>query len=215
MAKHRRRLTTSHVPAIGGAIAKGLQQDPYWKPFFDGFPPVREWLARGEARRRRGVLQRPRPELLPRQDADLRGRRGARVPQRRRGLGHPAAAAVQGRPGPVLAPDRVAGRRGVRPHHLPGDAGRPRLHAADGAALAATRTGRCASCRSCINTVQFPLPSAARCYKLGQAIGRGDRSPGTRTSGWWCSAPAACRTSSTASAPASSTRSSTCSSWTA
>jgi protocatechuate 4,5-dioxygenase beta chain len=24
----------------------------------------------------------------------------------------------------------------------------------------------------CINTVQFPLPSATRCYKLGQAIGR-------------------------------------------
>jgi len=39
-------LTTSHVPAIGGAIAKGLQSDPYWKPFFDGFVPVREWLAR-------------------------------------------------------------------------------------------------------------------------------------------------------------------------
>src|SRR5512140_1398754 len=38
-------LTTSHVPAIGGAIAKGLQQDPYWKPFFDGFTPVRRWLA--------------------------------------------------------------------------------------------------------------------------------------------------------------------------
>jgi hypothetical protein len=31
-------ITTSHVPAIGRAIArKGLQQDPYWKPFFDGF----------------------------------------------------------------------------------------------------------------------------------------------------------------------------------
>ena len=39
-------ITTSHVPAIGGAIAKGLQSDPYWKPFFDGFPPVREWLAK-------------------------------------------------------------------------------------------------------------------------------------------------------------------------
>jgi protocatechuate 4,5-dioxygenase beta chain len=38
-------LTTSHVPAIGGAIAKGLQQEPYWKPFFDGFIPVRRWLA--------------------------------------------------------------------------------------------------------------------------------------------------------------------------
>ena len=32
--------------AIGGAIAKGIQQDPYWKPFFDGFPPAHEWLHR-------------------------------------------------------------------------------------------------------------------------------------------------------------------------
>ncbi len=37
---------TSHVPGIGNAIARGLQQDPYWKPFFDGFNPVHEWLAR-------------------------------------------------------------------------------------------------------------------------------------------------------------------------
>ncbi len=39
-------ITTSHVPAIGGAIAKGIQADPYWAPFFNGFPPVRQWLAR-------------------------------------------------------------------------------------------------------------------------------------------------------------------------
>ena len=39
-------VTTSHVPSIGGAIAKNKQQDPYWKPFFDGFPPVHEWLAK-------------------------------------------------------------------------------------------------------------------------------------------------------------------------
>ena len=36
---------TSHVPSIGGAIHKGLQQDPYWKPFFDGYARVHEWLA--------------------------------------------------------------------------------------------------------------------------------------------------------------------------
>ncbi|MDM0029743.1 class III extradiol dioxygenase family protein [Variovorax saccharolyticus] len=36
---------TSHIPAIGGAIARGQQQEPYWKPFFDGFPPIRDWLA--------------------------------------------------------------------------------------------------------------------------------------------------------------------------
>lgn len=35
---------TSHVPAIGGAIMRGDQETPYWKPFFDGFPPVRDWL---------------------------------------------------------------------------------------------------------------------------------------------------------------------------
>jgi protocatechuate 4,5-dioxygenase beta chain len=37
---------TSHVPAIGQAIARGIQDDPYWKPFFDGFAPIHEWLAR-------------------------------------------------------------------------------------------------------------------------------------------------------------------------
>jgi protocatechuate 4,5-dioxygenase beta chain len=36
---------TTHVPSIGNAIAKGLQHDPYWKPFFDGFIRAREWLA--------------------------------------------------------------------------------------------------------------------------------------------------------------------------
>ena len=38
-------VTSSHVPAIGRAIANGLQDDPYWKPFFAGYPPVRQWLA--------------------------------------------------------------------------------------------------------------------------------------------------------------------------
>ena len=37
---------TSHVPAIGGAIAKHRESEPYWKPFFDGYPPVRTWLDR-------------------------------------------------------------------------------------------------------------------------------------------------------------------------
>ncbi len=38
--------TTSHIPAIGNAIAKGQQNEPYWKPFFDSFPIVRQWLAK-------------------------------------------------------------------------------------------------------------------------------------------------------------------------
>ncbi|MBO9574121.1 MAG: protocatechuate 3,4-dioxygenase [Sphingobium sp.] len=38
-------LFTSHVPGIGGAIARGVQKEPYWAPFFDGFAPVHDWLA--------------------------------------------------------------------------------------------------------------------------------------------------------------------------
>jgi protocatechuate 4,5-dioxygenase beta chain len=37
---------TTHVPSIGKAIADGKQNDPYWKPFFDGFPPVHRFIAR-------------------------------------------------------------------------------------------------------------------------------------------------------------------------
>lgn len=38
-------IATSHIPAIGAAIAAGRQSEPYWKPFFDGYPPVHAWLA--------------------------------------------------------------------------------------------------------------------------------------------------------------------------
>lgn len=44
MAKILGAVTTSHVPAIGNAIAKGLQADPYWKPFFKGWDGVHAWL---------------------------------------------------------------------------------------------------------------------------------------------------------------------------
>ena len=46
MAKIIGGFSTSHVPAIGNAIAKKQQNEPYWKPFFDAFPPVREWIGR-------------------------------------------------------------------------------------------------------------------------------------------------------------------------
>jgi len=39
-------ISTSHVPLIGKAIAQHLQKEPYWKPFFDGFDAAHEWLKR-------------------------------------------------------------------------------------------------------------------------------------------------------------------------
>lgn len=40
---------TSHVPTIGVAYDKGKQQDPVWKPLFDGYTPVAAWLAAQQA----------------------------------------------------------------------------------------------------------------------------------------------------------------------
>jgi protocatechuate 4,5-dioxygenase beta chain len=37
-------ISTSHVPSIGAAIARGEMQSDYWRPFFDAFSPIRRWL---------------------------------------------------------------------------------------------------------------------------------------------------------------------------
>jgi protocatechuate 4,5-dioxygenase beta chain len=36
---------TSHVPTIGLAFDKGKQEDPDWKPLFEGYQAVAQWLA--------------------------------------------------------------------------------------------------------------------------------------------------------------------------
>ncbi|MGD8325107.1 MAG: class III extradiol dioxygenase family protein [Gammaproteobacteria bacterium] len=38
-------VTTSHIPAIGNAMTDKREGNPYWKRFFDGYEPVKEWLA--------------------------------------------------------------------------------------------------------------------------------------------------------------------------
>ena len=35
----------SHVPSVGPVVDRGRQGDPAWKPLFDAYVPVREWLA--------------------------------------------------------------------------------------------------------------------------------------------------------------------------
>ena len=36
----------SHVPSIGPVVDRNRMQEPGWKPLFDAYVPVREWLAR-------------------------------------------------------------------------------------------------------------------------------------------------------------------------
>ena len=45
MAKIVGGVGSSHVPSIGKAYDMGQQDEPDWKPLFDGYKPVRKWLA--------------------------------------------------------------------------------------------------------------------------------------------------------------------------
>ena len=38
-------LAASHTPTIGFAYDKSKQADPVWKPIFDNFAPLADWLA--------------------------------------------------------------------------------------------------------------------------------------------------------------------------
>jgi len=44
MAKIIAGVGTSHVPAIGAAIDHNKTQDPYFKPLFDGVEPLKKWI---------------------------------------------------------------------------------------------------------------------------------------------------------------------------
>jgi protocatechuate 4,5-dioxygenase beta chain len=163
---------TSHVPAIGGAIARGLQDEAYWKPFFDGFDAVHEWLAR----------VRPDVAVVFYNDHGLNFfldkmptfAIGAAAEYRNadEGWGLPTSRPFQGAPDlswhlieslvadefdVTMCQEMLVDHAFTVPLSLlwPGSAPWP------------VKTVPIA-----INTVQHPLPSAARCFKLGQSVGR-------------------------------------------
>nr|HPQ96600.1 protocatechuate 3,4-dioxygenase [Thiolinea sp.] len=44
MARITAGVATSHVPAIGAAIDLGKTEEAYWKPLFEGYEYVKEWI---------------------------------------------------------------------------------------------------------------------------------------------------------------------------
>ena len=164
-------VTTSHVPAIGGAIAKGKQQDPYFKPFFDGFAPIRHWLAE----------TRPDVVVAFYNDHGLNFFLD-KMPTFAIGTAPEYRSADEGWGIPTMAPFR--GEEDLSWHLLES------LVAADFdmtscqemlvdhamtlpmALLWPDEKWPVRIVPIAINTVLFPLPSAARCWKLGQTIGR-------------------------------------------
>jgi protocatechuate 4,5-dioxygenase beta chain len=162
---------TSHVPAIGGAIARGAQDDPYWKPFFDSFPPVRQWL--GETRPDVVVMVYNDHGLNFFLDKMPTFAVGAAPTYRNadEGWGIPQVAPFTGEEDlswhlveSLVADefDIVTCQEMVVDHAF----------TLPMALLWPDQKWPVKVVPVCINTVLFPLPSAERCWKLGQAIGR-------------------------------------------
>ena len=172
MAKIVGGINVTHVPYIGRAIANKTQQDPYWKPFFDGFPPIHDWLAKvkpdvavviyndhglnffldkmptfavGAAAEYHNADEGWGIPTLPpyRGDLDLSW--------------HMIDALVEEEFDITTCQEMLVDHAFTLPLELlwPNQKGCP------------LRT-----VPVCVNTVQFPLPKAARCFKFGQAIGR-------------------------------------------
>lgn len=172
-------ITTSHIPAIGNAIARGQQQDPYWKPFFDGYPPVREWLAKVD----------PDIAIVVYNDHGLNFFLD-KMPT------FSVGAAAQ-----YVNDDEGWGLHPVPPYigdqefswHLINDLVAQEFDICScqemlvdhGFTVPMTlmwperENMRVKSIPLAVNTVQHPMPTPARCYKLGQAIGRAVKSYGT------------------------------------
>jgi protocatechuate 4,5-dioxygenase beta chain len=163
---------TSHVPSVGGAYDRGKTQTAAWRPLFDAYVPVREWLK----------------ELKPDIVIMVYNDHGAdfffdKYPTFAVGCADSYAIADEGfgtRPFPAIPGDLAFSQHLCRslvfgefdlticqemrvehgflvPIHLCFEHG---------------ESWPVASVPIAVNVLQHPLPTARRCYKLGQAIRR-------------------------------------------
>lgn len=172
MAKILGSITTSHVPAIGRAIAQNLQEEPYWKPFFDGFKPIHQWL--GQKKPDVAVvfyndhglnffLDKMPTFSVGAAKEYLNADEGWGIPTLPPFKGDPSLswklidALIEEEFDLTTCQEMLVDHAFTLPLKLmwPDHVSPPVI-----------------TIPICINTVQFPLPSAKRCFKLGQAVGR-------------------------------------------
>ena len=164
-------VATTHVPSIGKAIADKKQNDPYWRPFFKGFDYVHSWLAR----------EKPDVAVVFYNDHGLNFfldklptfAVGAANEYRNEdeGWGIPVSRSIPGDANlswhlinalvadefdVTMCQDMLIDHAVTIPMALmwPGESWPVKIVPIE------------------INTVQHPLPSLARCFKLGRSIGR-------------------------------------------
>lgn len=163
---------TSHVPAVGAALDKGQTGDPYWSGYFAKTLPVKEWIAAAK------------PDVLVVVYND-----------------HASAFSLQIVPTFALgmAEEFTIADEGFGPRPVPTVLGHPELawHLAESLVLdefdltmvnemsvdhgltvpMSVLFGQpdawpCRVVPLCVNVVQYPVPTGARCLRLGQAIRR-------------------------------------------
>ncbi|MGC9537532.1 class III extradiol dioxygenase subunit beta [Streptomyces sp. UG1] len=170
-------LATSHVPSIGAAMDHAKTQEPYWKPLFDGYEPARQWMAA----HRPDIAVIVYNDHANAVDLDL-------VPTFGIGTAESYDVADEGwgrRPVPTVvgAPELS--------EHLVTElmdesfdiATFQRLDVDHGLTVPLSvfcpdpgEAWPCAVVPVLVNVIQYPQPTAARCYALGQALGRAIRS---------------------------------------
>ena len=165
-------VTTSHIPAIGNAMHDGLEQTPYWKRFFDGYEPVKEWLAQVDpdiaivVYNDHGLnffLDKAPTFAIGCAERYRNADEGWGLPTLRTFEGdaafswHVAESLIEQEFDMTTCQEMVVDHGFIVPmalmwRHLP-----------DWPVKAIPLA---------VNTVQHPIPTARRCYKLGQALGR-------------------------------------------
>lgn len=170
-------LATSHVPSIGAAMDGGKTAEEYWRPLFDGYAPAREWMA-AHPPDVAVIIYNDHGNAI---DLDL-------VPTFAVGTAESYQVADEGwgrRPVPPVtgAPELsehlvtslVDAEFDIATCH--------RLDVDHGLTVPLSvycpepgDAWPCAVVPLLVNVIQYPQPTAARCYALGRALGRAIRS---------------------------------------
>ena len=168
-------VVTSHVPAIGRAIARNLQADPYWAPFFEGYAPLHRWIEKSKPDVVVVIYNDHGLNFFLDKMPTFAVGAAPSYTNSDEGWGIPAV--------PVFT-----GEQDLSWHIINSLIDEEfDLTTCQEMLVDHAFTLPMALCWPdqkwpvkvvpvCINTAQFPMPSAARCYKLGEAIGRAIRS---------------------------------------
>lgn len=170
MAKIIAGVGTSHVPAIGAAVDHGKQDQPYWQRFFAGIEPARKWM------------EETKPDVCIIVYNDHASAFS---------LEHISTFAIG------VAPEFEPADEGYGPRQVPVAKGNPKLawHIAESLILDEfdmtisnnlpvdhgltvplsimydqPEAWPCQVIPFCVNVIQYPPPTANRCYQLGKAL---------------------------------------------